>query len=108
VTRVHDLKTHPLSWEDIDAGTKLADIRPADRDYQPGDLLILREFDPHRNTVDPGTQVETPGQFTRRVCHRWVTHVLPDGQYGLGEGYVALSLETRTSVKMTGGGVVNE
>jgi hypothetical protein len=86
------LKTDPRSWEDIDAGTKLVDLRPADRGFRPGDLLVLREYDPYQVTVDTETQVESPGKFTGRVCHRWVTHVLPGGQYGLEDGYVALSI----------------
>ena len=90
--RVHDLKTWPRSWEDIDAGTKRVDLRLDDRDFRVGDVLILREFNPLRNRVDPVTQVETPGLFTGRVCQRRVTHILRGGKYGLATDHVALSL----------------
>jgi hypothetical protein len=90
--QVHTLKTDPRSWEDIDAGTRLVDLRPADRGFRPGDLLVLREYDPYQVTVDPETQVESPGKFTGRVCQRRITHILPGGQYGLALDHVALSL----------------
>jgi len=46
---VHDLKIYPEYWEDIATGKKTFEVRKNDRDYQVGDLLLLRKFDPAKN-----------------------------------------------------------
>lgn len=88
--RIHDLRCWPPHFEDVDSGAKTVEIREDDRGYRVGDILVLREWDPDMRTKD--IQPDGDGPYTGRVCKRVVTHVLPGGQFGLVEGYVALSL----------------
>lgn len=81
--QVHDLKCWPPHWAHINSNRKRVDIRRADRTYRVGDLLILREWDPEAPLV---------AAYTGRVCTRVITHILQGGQFGLTDGYVALSL----------------
>jgi hypothetical protein len=80
MTTNHDLKCWPPYWADIARAAKRVEIRKDDRGYRVGDRLTLREWDP------------SSGAYTGRTCERWVMHVLPGGQFGLADGYVALSL----------------
>lgn len=48
MTKVHDLKIHPECFAPVAAGKKRAEVRINDRDYNAGDTLILREYDPQR------------------------------------------------------------
>lgn len=43
---IHDLKIHPEPFRAVQANKKTAELRKMDRDYQVGDLLRLKEFDP--------------------------------------------------------------
>lgn len=45
---VHYLKTWPSYFQAIKAGDKPFEVRRNDRDYQPGDTLILQEWDPRK------------------------------------------------------------
>lgn len=76
---IHDLKTWPEHFRDVRAGIKTAEIRQNDRNYQPGDALLLREYDPKA------------GEYTGQVETRTVTHVLAGEQY-LQPGMVMLSM----------------
>lgn len=90
-SQVHDLKCWPPFWDQINTGRKTFEVRQDDRGYRINDLLILREWTPP-DWLEP----DTPGELTGRVCHRVVTSVLVGGQFGLAEGYVALSLQAVT------------
>jgi hypothetical protein len=74
-------------------GAKRMEIRFDDRGYRVGDELTLREWDPGTLVFEIGSS----GRYTGRVCHRTVTHLLHGGQFGLAEGYVALSLDVDLS-----------
>jgi hypothetical protein len=87
--RVHDLKVWPSHWADVNSGMKTVEIRKDDRLFRVGDLLILREW--IRDGQSWMGDVDADG-YTGQVCHRQITHVLRGGQFGLAEGYVALSL----------------
>lgn len=73
----HRLKVWPGYFEDIRAG-----IKTADRNYQPGDILILQEYDPES------------GEYTGEVETRRVTHVLA-GEQWLQPRVVMLSMSER-------------
>jgi hypothetical protein len=45
---IHHLKTWPSYFQAIDRGEKTFEVRRNDRDYQPGDTLILQEWDPRK------------------------------------------------------------
>lgn len=42
----HELKIHPQFFCRVADGTKTFEVRNNDRDFQPGDRIILREWDP--------------------------------------------------------------
>jgi hypothetical protein len=77
----HHLKTWPEYYDAVAAGTKTFEIRVADRDFQPGDRVVLARYDP-----DSGT-------FDGRELAFGVPYVLRGGGgSGVREGYAALSL----------------
>lgn len=78
--KVHELKCWPVYFDRIHDGTKRFEIRNNDRDFQTGDRIILREW-------DPGT-----GQYTdSRVVSFNISYVLHDHE-GLYSGFVILQL----------------
>jgi hypothetical protein len=86
---VHHVKSWPPHYQDTAVDAKRIDIRTNDRDYQPGDILHLREYDPTPTPIDdPCTIIG----YTGRCCIRRITHVLPGGQFGLDPTAAALSL----------------
>lgn len=44
---VHELKTWPDYFEAVTRGAKTFEVRVNDRDFELGDFLVLREWDPH-------------------------------------------------------------
>ena len=90
--RIHDLKTWPRWFADLAARRKEFEVRRDDRDYQPGDWLLLEEFDP----TDAGApRVYEPKGYTGRKLVRRITYVLR-GQdardFGIQRGYCVLGL----------------
>lgn len=81
--KTHDLKVWPLPFQAIADGLKEWEFRKNDRNYQIGDELVLREY-------DPKTQSHTGRGFTRVV-----TFILEQG-FGLPDGYVIMSLGHET------------
>jgi len=78
--QTHYLKTWPEHFIFVDADIKKVECRMDDREFKVGDFLCLREW-------EPSTKV-----YTGRVCWRYVTHILPGGNFGLKRGYVAMSI----------------
>ena len=73
----HSLKTKSEHYIHVINGTKTAETRYNDRNYQVGDILILNEIDEHSN-------------FTGNSCQVVVTHILDNSEY-FKTGYVMLS-----------------
>ncbi|MFW6680647.1 DUF3850 domain-containing protein [Lacrimispora sp. AGF001] len=70
----HDLKILPLYFEDVKAEKKCFELRLNDRNYQAGDIFLLRE---HEN-----------GAYTGRWYVGRISYVLKDcKEYGLEDGY---------------------
>jgi len=77
----HELKTWPDYWLSLETGAKTFEIRRNDRSFQPGDDLLLREWDP------------SAAEYTGRWLWRRVTYVLRDAErFGLRDGFVVLGL----------------
>ena len=47
---VHDLKTWSMYFNAVESGLKTFEVRINDRNFMPGDNLVLREYDPKTNT----------------------------------------------------------
>ena len=72
-------KVLPEYYKDIISGRKTFELRKDEDDIQPGDILVLREWDGKKYT----------GNRTRRE----VTYVLRDAaEYGLMPGYCILAI----------------
>ena len=78
----YKLKIKSEHYVDVINGTKTAEIRYNDRNYQVGDILILNEIDEN-------------GIFTGNKCVVTVTHILDNNQF-VQTGYVILSFHLRS------------
>jgi hypothetical protein len=79
--RVHDLKCHPEPYEAVRRGRKPYEIRYCgDRSFAVGDLLALREYDPH------------PRDYTGRRLVAPVTYMTPPGAWGMPPDLCVLGL----------------
>ncbi len=72
----HELKCRPEYLFRIISGQKRFEIRKNDRDFQVGDFLVLREFDPDNDAYDE-----------IRVKVTYIT------TYEQKEGYVVMGIE---------------
>lgn len=79
-TGVHELKTWPEPFGAIVDGWKTFEFRKADRNYEEGDRVLLREWSPVTET------------YTGRELGAEVGYVLRAGTFGVPEGYCAFSL----------------
>jgi len=75
---IHDLKTWPEYFEKVVSGEKRFEVRKNDRNFNVGDLLLLREF-------------EQGGWYTGRLIYQKVTYILADPSY-VKDGYVVMSI----------------
>jgi hypothetical protein len=84
----HELKTWPEYWTALDAGAKTFELRRNDRDFQPGDTLVLREWNPDSE------------EYTGRSLTRRVSYVLRDGEkFGVQPDFAVLGLQDRPEPK---------
>lgn len=79
-TGFHELKTWPEAFGAIDDGWKTFEWRKADRNFEEGDRVLLREWDPTKET------------YTGRELSAEVGFVLRAPAFGVPEGYCAFSL----------------
>ena len=76
--RLHELKTWPKYFREVLVGRKHTEHRRADRDFQVGDVLRLREWNPVKKEY-------TGREVFRRVRYLYEPHEAP--------GFVVLELE---------------
>ena len=79
----HELKTWVEYFQEISfMNGKTFELRKADRDFQVGDYLELREWDNEREV------------YTGCRKKAWISYILRDAeQFGLRDGFVILSIE---------------
>lgn len=77
---IHELKTWPEYFEEVLMAHKNFEVRKHDRNYQVGDTLILKEYDP------------TNGTYTGRELARGISYILPGGDFGIEKGFCVMSL----------------
>ena len=73
----HELKTWPKYYKAVESGRKKFEVRKKDRDYRIGDLLWLREYDPHG------------GGYTGEETGRFIAYILDEPDF-VKDGYVIL------------------
>lgn len=80
--QVHHLKTWPGWFDDVASRSKEFEVRRDDRGFEPGDWLLLREWDPSDSGVP---RVYEPRGYTGRQLIRRIRYVLR-GQAAVGVG----------------------
>lgn len=60
----HELKCRPEYFARIGTGQKTFEIRRNDRDYQVGDILLLKEHDPDKGWPDHGAYETIRAEIT--------------------------------------------
>lgn len=75
--QVHEIKLGAEFFDDVLKCKKTFEVRKDDRDYQVGDLLVLKEF---KN-----------GEETGRICKRCVGYILKDYN-GVMDGYCVMAM----------------
>lgn len=78
---IHELKTHSEYFRAIVSGDKNFEVRKDDRNYQWGDELLLKEFNP------------VTEKYSGRILHRRITYILRGGSFGIEPGYCVMNLE---------------
>lgn len=84
MAKIIELKILPNYYEAVKKGEKTFELRLNDRNYEVGDILILKEYD--------------GSQFSGRSVTVIITYILQDCGFGLADGYAILS------IKLMGGG----
>lgn len=119
MAKTHQLKTLPVYFDAVKRGDKTFEICKNDRDFQTGDMLVLREYDPAKMPGPPAALANgmangilsappsMPGDYTGAEIMVRVSYVFHDvhERYGLGRGYAILGL---VIVGHGGGSVANE
>lgn len=90
-SQVHVLKTDPTVWERVFDGTKKFEIRYNDRDYQVGDILILRKTKYSAEEMQHGKPLS---YINRLPVVAYVNYILHGPIYGLEENWVIMSIFT--------------
>lgn len=84
-TQTHVLKEYPDNFADLILGSRTFEIRQDDRDFQPGDFVVIREFLP----------VGDEGQYTGRQVQRQIQRIYNRPQLpGLQLGFCAMQLSS--------------
>jgi len=78
--KTHELKTWPMYFRAIVEGKKNFEIRRDDRDFSPGDVLLLIEYERQAQ------------HFTGAQVERKITYILREHE-GLREGFAILGFE---------------
>lgn len=99
MSKTHELKTLPVYFDAVLRGDKTFEVRKNDRDFQTGDVLVLREYDPvktHPSAAwEPGGPPPlpvAPGDYTGRALTVVASYVLHDTweKFGLARGHVVI------------------
>lgn len=78
---LHELKIWPEHFDAVKSGRKRFEIRKDDRDFQEGDKLVLREWNPETQT------------YTGRSFAVTVYFVMRDAEhFGLMPGFCVMSI----------------
>jgi hypothetical protein len=101
----HELKCWPEFFEHVLAGTKLFELRIDDRDFQVGDTLWQREWEPGNRSTSG--RLIVPG-YSGREVRQEVTYLLRNNLNFLPQGIVAMSLSPLSKERWEIGGACLE
>ncbi len=89
--QIHYLKSWPTYYEEVLAGNKPYEIRKSDRDFAPGDDVVLLEWCPNIVQISPRgyTGREVRGKILRVTAPADLKICAPGA---LGAGYVILGM----------------
>jgi hypothetical protein len=79
--KTHELKTWPIFYKAIIDGSKTFEVRQNDRDFQLGDILLLREYDPDAE------------QYTGAKTERKIAYILGDNPFFQLNNMVILGIQ---------------
>lgn len=82
----HELPLWPDCFAAVRAGHKPFDVRRNDEDFQVGDVLLLREFNPDAH------------DYTGRTITRWVSYVLQGGNFGVEADWCVLGFSSQPPI----------
>ncbi|HZR35154.1 MAG TPA: DUF3850 domain-containing protein [Nevskia sp.] len=83
MSKIHKVKIWPAPFRDVVERRKSFEVRKNDRDYQPGDVLWLEEFNPQSAELTGRSQLVD------------IDYVLRAGEYGLPgieQGFAVLGI----------------
>lgn len=84
---VHQLKILPQDYQLIKEGSKTFELREYDRNFNVGDILVLREYE------------EATG-YTEREIIKQISYVFKGGEHGLDEEFCILGLKNTLCVEL--------
>lgn len=79
---LHALKTEIGYFDEVNEGHKTCEVRKADRPFEPGDAILLQEWNPMTKT------------YTGREWHGSITHILGNERF-CKNGFVILSIKPK-------------
>jgi hypothetical protein len=84
---IHELKTLPLYFAQLENGSKTFEVRKNDRHFQSGDVLFLKEWE--------HTQPSTMSTLNYTGAELWyeITYVLTDHE-SIVPGYAILAIKS--------------
>lgn len=94
----HELKTWPIYFDRVWEGKKGFEVRKNDRDFQAGDTVTLREFEPGNTDMNSGREMiigsgENDGSYTGRKIECVIDYVLHTFK-GLQAGWCVFTINT--------------
>jgi hypothetical protein len=92
---IHDLKCRAEPFAAVVSGAKTHEIRKADRPFEVGDVLHLREWEPFNSGADSfnsGADWVKPAHYTGRSIRVEVAHISRGGTWGLPADLCVMSI----------------
>jgi hypothetical protein len=87
--KTHELRTWPRWFYDVSKGHKRFEVRKNDRQFEVGDELLLREWEPLRKSESN----PEPIGYTGAALRARVAYLLHGGSFGLADDHVIMGLE---------------
>lgn len=78
--KTHCLKMWPEYYMFVENGQMNFQLRANDRDFQPGDILVLQEWDPENKS------------YSRKETIVYITYILTGGNFGLPDNLCILGI----------------